>query len=85
MNWWGLLVVVLGALLIIVVVLTHTIDNTRSRMIAARSRAFGRLLGKSGDDGWFARDLRRGTISAALVGVLVIVIGIVMLVHGGKS
>jgi hypothetical protein len=60
-------------------------ESIRSRLINARKRAFGRLLRKSEDDAWFARDLRRGTVAPALVGVLVIAIGIVMIVHGGHS
>jgi hypothetical protein len=59
-------------------------DVVTSR-ISGNGGAFGRLLRKSEDNAWFAGNLRRGTVAAALVGVLVIAIGIVMIVHGGRS
>lgn len=85
MNWWGLLVVAAGVLLIGVVLLTYQNRSTRSRIIRARTKAFGRLLGKAGEEAWFAKDLRRGTILASLVGVVVIALGVVMVIHGGHS
>ena len=74
-----------GVVLIGVVLLAYTNETTRSRIIRVRTKALGPLLGKSGDEAWFGRDLRHGTVIAALVGVLVIALGVVMLIHDGHS